>query len=131
MQNKSFTLIEVIVAIFLITVGTVGAFTLMQRTIAFTAVSSSQLVASYLAQEGIEIIRNIRDTNYLEVSVWDDGLSSSGWQVVNMNGQPTKFQRRVTITAGADMLNVLVEVKWSERGSSHQVVVQTKLYNWR
>ena len=52
-------MIESTIAIFLLIVGTVGAFTLIQKTITFTAISSSQLVASYLAQEGIEVIRNI------------------------------------------------------------------------
>ena len=42
-----------------------------------------KLVSSYLAQEGIEIVRNIRDTNWLQEqrntepmksSPWDDGL---------------------------------------------------------
>ncbi len=65
MINKSFTLIEVIIAIFILTMGTVGAFSLIQRTIAFTSISSSRLTAAYLAQEGMEIARNIRDSNYL------------------------------------------------------------------
>ena len=77
MKSKAFTLIESIVAIFLLTVGTVGGFSLLQKTIAFTSITSSQLVAAYLAQEGIEIIRNIRDTNYLEVMPWDDELSAA------------------------------------------------------
>ena len=130
-MQKSFTLIEVIVAIFLITVGTVGAFSLIQRTIAFTVISSSRLVAANLAQEGIEIVRNTRDTNWLSDNPWDEGLSSGDWQDVEMNGQATNFQRRITITPSVDVLDVQVEISWQERLRTHQVTVQTKLYNWK
>src|SRR3989344_7233349 len=70
-MTKGFTLIETIIAIFLLTAGVVGSFSLMQKVTSFTSISSSQFVASYLAQEGVEIIRNIRDTNYLERQTWD------------------------------------------------------------
>jgi len=156
MFNKSFTLIEVIVAMFLLTVGTVGSFSLIQRTIAFTSISYSQLVASYLAQEGIEAIRNIRDTNYLEGSVWDDGLGlgadyrldyqsesfpdllcgnylkHNGSFYVCSPDSDSKFQRQVTIVRPElDKIIVSVKVSWQERGRSHQVLAQTELYNWR
>lgn len=138
---KGFTLIEIVVAIFLLTVGTVGAFSLIQQTIAFTSIASSQLTATYMAQEGIEIIRNIRDTNYLEKTTnpsvtWDEGISSSNWQVVNfLDGSQSKFQRQITIEKtpldSPNKMVVSVEVKWSERGRTHQVMAATELYKWR
>jgi len=79
-NNRSFTLIECLVAIFLITLGVGGAMAVVNQTTAFTQVASSQLVAAYLAQEGIEIVRNIRDTNSLKIHKeveginWDTGL---------------------------------------------------------
>ena len=129
---KGFTLIEIVVAIFLLTVGTMGAFSLIQQTIAFTSIASAQLAATYLAQEGIETIRNIRDSNFLANSTWDNGLASSDWQVVNfLDGSQSNFQRKITITSGgSDILEVSVEVSWSERGRTHQVTVATELYNW-
>jgi len=81
MLNKSFTIIEVLVATFMITVGIGAAITLVNQTTAFTQVTSSRLVASYLAQEGLEIVKNIRDTNLLKIHKgvggvsWDDGLT--------------------------------------------------------
>jgi len=72
--------VEIIVAIFLITLGAGSAFMVIQTTTALTSVTSDQLTASYLAQEGIEVIRNIRDSNWLEQRsnsslLWDDGIS--------------------------------------------------------
>jgi len=135
MINKSFTLIEVVVAVFLLTVGTVGSFSLIQRTIALTTVSASRLQAAYLAQEGIEIIRNDRDTNYLEGADWDNGIDSSEWrEVIFLDGSQSKFQRQITIDRPEPedkMMTVTSAVKWQQRGTEHQINVQTKLYNWR
>jgi hypothetical protein len=76
-MNKGFTLMEAIVAIFVITTGLVGVLSLVSQTISSSTFSKDKLIAAYLAQEGIEIIRNIRDTNWLEggTNPWDEGLT--------------------------------------------------------
>lgn len=68
-------MIEVVSTIFIITIGAVGVFGLVQQTFVFTTVTPSKLTAAYLAQEGIEIARNIRDTNWLKGLAWDTGLT--------------------------------------------------------
>jgi len=78
-KNRSgFTLIEVIVAIFILTIGVMGAYAVVQQIIASTSITSSRLVAAYLAQEGIEIVRNIRDSNWLAGDSWDEGITGCG-----------------------------------------------------
>lgn len=77
--NQSFTLVEVLVSMAIIAIGGIGAFITIQKGITQSAASSSRTVAAYLAQEGIEIVRNIRDTNYLnqryDIQVsWDSGI---------------------------------------------------------
>lgn len=78
-MNKGFSLIEVVLALFFLTVGVAGAYNLIGRTVAFSSKTSNQLVASYLAQEGLEIVRNIRDSNLLAIrkgaeATWLQGL---------------------------------------------------------
>ena len=161
MLNKSFTLIEVLAAIFLITVGIAAALIVINQTTVFTQVTSSRLVASYLAQEGIEIVKNIRDSNFLKIHKgiiteehWIDGLTGceggceadyndsglvSADRYLKINGGfynydsgiETAFKRKITITPdGSDILKVLVEVSWTERGRTHQVTAQENLYKW-
>ena len=137
MFQKGFTLLEAIVSIFIVTVGVGGVFVLVNQTISSSQIISSRFTATYLAQEGIENVRNIRDANWLRqrtnlAVLWDDGMVSSGWQpVVFMDGTPNNFQREIIITPdGSDILNVSVEVSWQERGRTHQVIVQENLYNW-
>jgi len=154
MKNKSFTLIEVLLSLFLIATGALGAFALLQRNLAFSSITSARLQASYLCQEGIEIIKNIRDTNWLERKNWSEGLGAGDWEAdyndsrlnsfashyLKINGgfynydsgSNTKFIRKITITPdGSDILKVSVMVSWQERGRSHQVSAQANLYNWR
>lgn len=79
-MNRSFTLLEVLVAIFIFTVGIVGVWLLIQQPLVYSKNFSRQLIAVYLAQEGIEIVRNIRDSNLLKKcyystsTVWYEGL---------------------------------------------------------
>lgn len=78
---RGFTLLETIIATFILTIGAVGVFTLVAHTTRFSSTVTTQFVASYLAQEGVEIVRNIRDTNFVKIrkgvpgAAWKDGLT--------------------------------------------------------
>ena len=81
--QRGFTLLEVTIAVFILVVGIGGAFTLISRTTSSFSDPVDDLTASYLTQEGVEIVRNIRDTNFLRVSnggggTWSDGLTGCG-----------------------------------------------------
>ncbi len=78
-NGAGFTMIEMLAALFVVSVGIMGVFSLVSQTISYISIISSRLTAIYLSQEGMEIIRNIRDSNFLkinkgEVVSWDDGL---------------------------------------------------------
>ena len=89
-KSGGFALIEVIVAVSLITTGLIAAYTLIVSTISSTTYASHRLTAAYLAQEGIELVRNIRDTNWLQEKDWETGLidlcPSSTWCEIDYNG---------------------------------------------
>lgn len=73
-MQKGYTLIEVLVALVVASVGIMAAFGLIQGAVGPLGTASSRFVASYLAQEGIEIATNIRDSNFLRVrngEPWD------------------------------------------------------------
>ena len=132
-QRKSltgFTLIEVLAALFVLTVGMIGVTALLTRTASFTAGVNSNLAASFLAQEGLEIARNTRDTNFLKIrkgdlSVkWDDGLA-------NTEQPPAPFQRTITLTQlSPDILLVSAKVSWTEKGAQKSVTASTYLTQW-
>jgi competence protein ComGC len=77
MKTKGFTLIETITSIFIITIGIVSVFSTVTKYSQMTQRERENFTASYLAQEGVEIVRNMRDTNWVEEAAsWKDGLTA-------------------------------------------------------
>jgi len=78
-NNKSgFTLIETIVALAIFSSTIVGLIVVSSQGIADARFAKNKLTASYLAQEGVEIVRNIRDTNTLNAGDWSTLISDLG-----------------------------------------------------
>ena len=82
-KHRGFTLIELLITITVVTIGITGAFIAIQQGISAIGYANSRFVAAFLAQEGVEIIKSIRDTNLLEYNYiststpWNEGLSPS------------------------------------------------------
>jgi Tfp pilus assembly protein PilV len=83
-KKDGFTIIEAIVAIFILTTGILGAFSFISHFTEYSSISTMRLTASYLAQEGVEIIKNIRDSNFIDGNYsvdWNEGFAtSSDWE---------------------------------------------------
>src|SRR3989344_2041677 len=75
MKNKGFTIIESLIAITILLVAIAGTGSAIQTGISSYIYSKEQTIAFYLAQEGFEQIRNIRDENKLNNRNWLTGLS--------------------------------------------------------
>jgi Tfp pilus assembly protein PilV len=83
-----FTLIELLAAIAVFFIGILAAFSLSLNNLNTVKENYNRVVAADLAREGIEIVRNIRDSNWLAreanvddpttgIAAWDSGLNSS------------------------------------------------------
>lgn len=85
--KHGFTIIELIISIFILSLAVIGVFAAFSSVVILTSSASDKLIGAYLAQEGIEIVRNIRDTNWLNIdagvlgATWIDGLS--GESIIN------------------------------------------------
>ena len=64
-NKKGFTILESIVAIFVLSLSISGVFTAVQQSLSQSIIAKDEVRAFYLAQEAIEIIRNKRDANQL------------------------------------------------------------------
>ncbi|MDD5145536.1 MAG: prepilin-type N-terminal cleavage/methylation domain-containing protein [Candidatus Pacebacteria bacterium] len=174
-SKRGFSLLEVIISVFIVAVGIVGITNIIPQIITTTKINTSRLTAAYLAQEGIEIVRAVRDGNFLEkinntnpLNTWDEGLTncSAGCEAdyacanvsdpdplsqpqcfrpysenyLNIDGNfysyssgiPTKFARKITITqeGTGDILKVLVDVFWQEKGVDKRFSAEEKIYKW-
>ncbi|MBI2465871.1 MAG: prepilin-type N-terminal cleavage/methylation domain-containing protein [Candidatus Sungbacteria bacterium] len=80
---SGFTLIEAIVAIGVISVGFVGSLVLLSKSSAQASLLKNRVAVSHLAAEGIEVVRNIRDTNWLKGFDWRTGLADTASGIVD------------------------------------------------
>lgn len=88
MDKRGFTLIEAMVAIAIIALAIVGPMYTANSSIVAAELANDQLTASYLAQEGIEYVRTMRDDAYLNAYATGTGnASQDGWNsFVSGNG---------------------------------------------
>jgi Tfp pilus assembly protein PilV len=77
-KSSGFTLIEIVLSIFIMSMALVAIFSAFSIIVISTSDTLNQLTATYLAQEGMEIVRNIRDTNWLNMDYHSsEGASST------------------------------------------------------
>lgn len=67
--KKGFSLMEILVVLFIVSTTLLGVVSLIIQNIQVQSINKNNLVASSLAQEGIEIVRQVRDIN------WQNGWS--------------------------------------------------------
>lgn len=158
-QNRSgFMMIEAVFSIFIVGVILVTFMAVMASSYRTEFAKRDLIVASNLAQEGIEIVRNIRDNNWkatpakkaFEAPFPVDGphgfdyedntvYSSSSCSVLRGHtggfyncpaggGAPTKFSRTVTITTNGSAKDIISVVTWN--GGSQSLTMKDTLYPW-
>jgi len=153
-KNKGFTLLEVLFASFIIFIFLGGIFYLLRGSIFGLTSMKNRFVALYLAQEGIEIVKNIRDTNFLQNTSWVSGIGTGERQGDYLSaslsdytgaylrqdasgffqyssGSPTKFKRKITINQiDANRIRVVVEVIWEEKGIQKNFIIFEEITKW-
>lgn len=63
--KSGFSLIEVLITLVILSVGITGVSTLMTGNIRNSVETKNQIIASELAQEGLELVKNLKDNNSL------------------------------------------------------------------
>lgn len=92
-KNKSgFTIIEVMVAVFIVSLSLVGILALVDSNLKVQNLNKNTLIASQLAQEGLETVRNIRERNWLDgnsffFNIHSGGLGEEFYVIDLYNGQ--------------------------------------------
>jgi len=153
--QKGFGLLETVVAIFIITVGLIGGLSLAISSTTAARNVRERFIAYSLAQEGLELVRNYRD------SVWlteQDGFAPG--QTMENNGEYaldytglieergaagdydlhyenglyrhdagalTKYSRSITLQTQGNSKVVISQVSWA----NHELSLELHLYNWR
>lgn len=83
-KQTGFTLLETVIAIGIISTGVISIITLSMVVLNASRNSSARFQAMNFSREGIEVVRMVRDSNWLAVDSgdtsvsWNSGLSDSG-----------------------------------------------------
>jgi len=117
-KYSGFSFIESVLAIFVVSVGMIAVLSLLSKNLKQSMDSRDQMVASLLAQEGIELVRNLRDNNWAnEIDTFNSGtggnfpasndmtcsILSTSTAInnspanYNISGISNKFQRKIQV----------------------------------
>lgn len=103
-RSSGETLIEIVIAISVLTTVLASAFTVLVQVSATNGNSLNRVIALNLAREGIESVRNIRDTNWLKYS----GDRREKWLCFDTVGTPNACEgdENISLPAGPGMYRV-------------------------
>lgn len=155
-SSTGFTIVEALVALVVLTVALGPALILTSNVSSTAAAVKNNLIAANLAQEGIEVVRGIRDTNWFAGNAFDNGLSGGTYRVewnsssvLSLGSNPpikennglynytsgtdTVFRRTITISKiNASELRIISEITWLERGNrARSIKAESHLFNWK
>lgn len=156
-NKRGFTLVEIIAVLFVVVVGLMGVLSLIVQNIQSQSLNKNNLTAYQLAQEGMELVRKVRDSNWRNSNVWDKDLVAGSYYMDYSDSTPhilsastegdlyknssgfyvhggateTPFNRTIEIALiDADSMRVYIHITWSDHGRVFNYDLETILYDW-
>ena len=156
-DKRGQTIVEAIIALGALVISFSGIFALLSTSLHNHKIVTNNSLATYLAAEGIEVVKNILDRNAIAGSPWSTGFSSGDYEVdyasdamvpyadrnlffnagTNLYsyggaGDATAFKRRIRITFfGAEEMEVNSIVSWTTGQSQSSVNLEDHFLDWR
>ena len=155
-NHNGFTLIETIVAVGVITIGLISALALITNSLFYVSNINDRLIAANLVAEGLEVVRNIRDNNWLQSLPWNNGLANGDYQTSYnsialspytgnpllldsgsgfynySSGANTIYVRKISIAnISSYEIRVISTVTWQRRGVIYSNSAEDHLFNWK
>lgn len=133
--NKGFSLVEVLLSIVLLALlaGTfVSSLIYGQES---ERLAGDRARAVFLAEEGMEAVRNMRDENFSNLTTGTHGLAISGnqWTFSGSSDVADVFTRSISISdIDANTKNVKVDVNWKQNEQRDGIIsLESRLTNWK
>ena len=149
-------MIEAIIALSITLIGFTGVIGILTRSLALNKDISQKFIATYLAAEGIEVVKGLIDYNNANYLSWNRGITAGNYEVSHNStalvsdtgsflkftsstgiysytaGTDTPFKRTITIESPhIGEISVVSLVSWSERGAYKQVDLEDHFFDWR
>ena len=160
-KNRGQLIVELMVAMGLMLIGLLGIFSVLSQSLGLSRVAANQYIAANLAAEGVEVTKNILDTNPINGDQWNLGFQLDGDYTVQYNstalnpdenmltrplrfdestglysydaGKNTNFIRKITIeNINPTEIKVVSRIDWQDRGGiSFDMEAEDRFRNWR
>ena len=115
----------------------------------------NQFIAYHLAEEGVEVVRHLRDSNWLQNRTWRTGLGDGQYMIADSNDllsgarfslQPVsdssgaeitlneseKFTRVLKLTSTPEgAMRITAQVGYEEYGKTREVELNAELTDWK
>jgi len=154
-------LVETMVALSIVVIALLGMLSLLSNSLGINRVVADQYIGSYLAAEGVEVVKNILDTNVASGKAPNEGIANCAngctFQYDSTEAEPysvdeqlqfnkktglylyedgsnSGFHRSVKVSqdAAGDYIRVSSRVTWNSRGGiSQEVELEDVFYYWR
>lgn len=119
--DRGFTLIEALVAVSIVALAIAGPLSSASYASTAAQIANNKLTAMYLAQEGVEYVRAMRDEEYLTSHhERDPDLSTTAWNNF-ANGDTDDYKGSI---ADCETLSCTVDV-WEDMGTGNGKSVNT------
>ncbi|OGI70023.1 hypothetical protein A2824_03615 [Candidatus Nomurabacteria bacterium RIFCSPHIGHO2_01_FULL_42_16] len=136
-RSGGFTLIETLTALLIFSTSIVVLITATSQGFSNTNYAKNKFIASYLAQEGVEIVRNARDSFGWDNTEINNAASSLFCQNPNclVAGEPSAFSRSVSLLpdniTNSTEVKITSTVTWDQGITQKHVEYVEYLYNWQ
>ena len=117
-SGQSIAEVLIALAIFTLLIVAVGAMTMNARAMAYGALSRTQ--AQFLAVEGFEAARSIRDGNFENLAAGVHGIVLSGghWEFSGTSDSDGKYERTIEVSdIDASTKHIRSTVRWAAGGA--------------
>lgn len=132
-KSAGFSVVEVLLAVTifgLIAMAIVGALIYGRNS---TARAGDRVRANYLAEEGLEAVRNIKGSGYANLTDGTFGLSKVGgvWSLSGSSDSNDIYNRSITVASdGTDRKTVTARVGWTGINGTGTSSIVTQMTNW-
>jgi len=87
-HRPGFSLIEILAVLFVVSMSLIGVVSLIVQNIQAQSINKNNLIASSLAQEGVEMIRQVRDSNWRSNIAFDTNLADGSYKIDYRQDKP-------------------------------------------
>lgn len=133
-KSNGFTLVETLIAISIFSLSIISLIAFLSQNISDMGYVKNKMKAAYLAQEGIEYARNMRDNYVLYTDItgssWTDFVVWATPDIIYPSSEEA-FQRVIqTNQISSDEIEISSTVSWTQKSGPFSITLTDVLFNW-